>query len=1336
MMHRVAVIFDNTIRPDTTGVYCRRALGELVEVEHFLPDELAKIPGGFDLYLNVDDGLRYRLPSRLRPSAWWAIDTHLDLPWYLAKAPDFDFVFSAQRNGAEQLRTAGVANAAWLPLACDPEFHGRRDVALRWDVAFVGHVFPGPREELLDRLRRRFPKSFIGQAAFTDLGRIYSASRAVFNRSLRDDVNMRVFEGLASGSLLLTNDLAANGQAELFRDGVHLATYRDADDLIDKLGWYLQHDDKRRRIADAGGAAALASHTYRHRMESLLQAVDSRPRSVAIAAIPPAASESMGLTSIVMVTFNQLALTQACLQSIAACTPEPYEVIVVDNASTDGTVEFLKVQPSVRLIENASNLGFPKAVNQGLRVIRGRQIVLLNNDCVVTPGWLGRLLAPLAEDLNTGLVGPVSNRVSGEQEVNVDYTDLESLRAFARQWSLAHERQWQETDRLVGFCLLIRREVIDQVGWLDERFGMGNFEDDDFCLRARLAGYRCLIARDSFVHHEGHATFRAADVDLKGLLEHNQRLFAEKWSIAQPTSECTAPPLADHPRGICLRPQLEPSGELRLVEAPIQLSLCMIVRNNAGTLPACLRSIRPWVDEMIVVDTGSTDETPRIAADLGARVFHSPWRDSFSAARNASLAPARGEWVFWMDSDDTIPAACGRELRPLVSRTDRPDLLGYVVQVHCPGPSGSVEQEMTAVDHVKLFRNRPDLRFEFRIHEQILPSIRRAGGEVGWTELHVVHSGSDQTAEGRQRKLQRDLRILALDLAERPDHPFVLFNFGMTYADMQDFSRAVEYLERCLLASQPSESHVRKAYALLVGAYLGLGDARAAQLALADARRLYADDPELLFRQGILAHELGEHERAISAYQQLLARQEERHFSSIDRALFGFKAYHNLALVHEDMGNLAKAEETWRAAVADAPQHRDGWRGLGNVLRAQKKFGPLGELVAELRRRNGLLSEADRLQFYVDLDRGDLLAAERNLRAAIAASPAELDLHETLGRWLSEQGRLEEASELLEVVVQHLPDNAQALHNLGVTCLHLGRLQSAVDYLERSHNLRPENDITQQTLAHARALFDANGHTGSPTKPPMATKTEVDAVRVSLIVAALDSHEVVRRQLRYLDGLLPADWELILIDDGSDPPLELLADLKLNVRLLATNDPRPWTQPLARNQGARASRGSWLFFTDIDHVLSPEAIQATREFRGARMLFARRYGVLDELGQLRGDDSTLAAYGRPPDSTQPGPHQNTFVIRRDIFLDLLGGYDEVLASRGVYGGDDVDLNQRYQELIRTGRVPEDIFGPALFVFPEPARNERGLFHSLRRDNGQRAAPKRMRPAHASARAKE
>jgi len=143
------------------------------------------------------------------------------------------------------------------------------------------------------------------------------------------------------------------------------------------------------------------------------------------------------LTSIVIPTHNQLAYTRECLASIRQRTDEPYELIVVDNGSTDGTVEYLHSLAGVTVISNPENRGFPVAVNQGIRAARGRHLLLLNNDCIVTTGWLGRLLRALGSDPRIGLVGPVSNCVSGEQQIDVRYEgDLTGLDTARRDASM------------------------------------------------------------------------------------------------------------------------------------------------------------------------------------------------------------------------------------------------------------------------------------------------------------------------------------------------------------------------------------------------------------------------------------------------------------------------------------------------------------------------------------------------------------------------------------------------------------------------------------------------------------------------------------------------------------------------------------------------------------------------------------------------------------------------------------------------------------------------------------------------------------------------------------
>ncbi len=362
------------------------------------------------------------------------------------------------------------------------------------------------------------------------------------------------------------------------------------------------------------------------------------------------------------------------------------------------------------------------------------------------------------------------------------------------------------------------------------------------------------------------------------------------------------------------------------------ISLCMIVKNEERVLGDCLASIKPWVDELIVVDTGSDDGTVAIAKAHGAKIHRFPWCDDFSAARNESLKHATQEWLLWMDADDVIPEHCGKRLREVALRADD-QTLGLMMQVHCPPAPG--EEGLTVVDHVKLVRNRPELRFEGRIHEQILEAIHRASGQVERTDLYVVHAGYDHSPEGQRRKRERDLKLLELDLRERPDHPFVLFNIGMTAFHMKDWPRAEAALQRCLQVSGPRESTLRKVYARLAGARLEQGEVAAAKQWVEQGLALYPHDPELLFRAGVILREAGELPAAEQAYLRLLTAREAGHIDSLDVTMTGFKAHHNLALVYRDMDRLDRAEAHFREAVRDRPNFAPSWHGLREILARQ-----------------------------------------------------------------------------------------------------------------------------------------------------------------------------------------------------------------------------------------------------------------------------------------------------------------------------------------------------------------------------------------------------------------
>ena len=259
----------------------------------------------------------------------------------------------------------------------------------------------------------------------------------------------------------------------------------------------------------------------------------------------PAKKESIPtmekLTSIIILTRNQLAFTQKCINSILEHTQRPYELIVVDNGSDDGTVNYIEstVIPQnrhlpIRIIKNQHNLGFAAGNNQGIAVAKGDYILLMNNDIVVTPQWLDLLIACAEQRPRIGIVGPRSNCVSGPQLIDVvsyDTQTLQGLNLFADGFARTNRGQSQQALRVVGFCMFIKRSVIDKIGGMDDRYGLGNFEDDDFSLRAAIAGFESWIAMDCFIHHFGSRTFVGEKIDYRQSLMRNWEIFKSKWGL-------------------------------------------------------------------------------------------------------------------------------------------------------------------------------------------------------------------------------------------------------------------------------------------------------------------------------------------------------------------------------------------------------------------------------------------------------------------------------------------------------------------------------------------------------------------------------------------------------------------------------------------------------------------------------------------------------------------------------------------------------------------------------------------------------------------------------------
>jgi glycosyltransferase involved in cell wall biosynthesis len=835
-----------------------------------------------------------------------------------------------------------------------------------------------------------------------------------------------------------------------------------------------------------------------------------------------------GLVSIIVPCCNALDYTRLCLESVRKHTASPFELIVVDNGSTDGTDKFLeslrltwKPEPMI-VIRNENNRGFPAAVNQGVRAANGDSLLLLNNDTVVTPGWLSRLLLELnSADRPVGMVGPVTNFASNLQKVETSYQSLEELDEFAARLQRESAGQSRDISLLSGFCLLIKREAWQAAGGLDERYGLGFFEDNDLCLRVRAAGYRLRLAASTFVHHFGSRTFQSLGVDCRRHLHDNFGIFREKWG-EKAVQSYTLPPLQN------------PVHETK--RRSCRVSLCMIVKNEESNLEVCLAGLAELFDEIVVVDTGSVDRTKEIALRNGAKVYDYPWTDSFADARNESLRHATGEWAFWLDADDRLDNTARASLRSLFAKLDS-DPAVYLMRCwirHGPGV------RPTAVDHARLFRIDPLVRWEYRVHEQILASAQRQGWKVRRAPVDIHHDGYVDFS-GRASKHARNQRLLELENRERPADPFVLFNLGTIEMESGRLESAISYWERSIDCSPEGYSVIPKAFALLI---LALRRSRGADAALSrctEARRRFPEDAELLYSHAILLLETRRSAEAETMFRHVLTRKPSSGLSGLDPGMFGYKSRHNLAEALRDQGKHDASIAEWKLVLAEVPDYLPSWLGIGSVLAAA---GRLSELADEAVRAEaaGQSGVAALLRGQLHLATGDAASAARVLDPAARADPRSVPhrvlLAEARFRLGDSDAMAESAREILAIDPDHAPSRA------------------------RLRSLQP---IVQPA-------------TSRPT--------------LSIIIPSM-GRPSIRRALESIRGQSSLEGiEVIVVIDGERPDLKsLLLEMGLPGRVLSMGrSHRDWGHTPANHAIPFASK-QYLMRLDDDNVYESDAIQ-------------------------------------------------------------------------------------------------------------------------------------------------
>jgi len=475
--------------------------------------------------------------------------------------------------------------------------------------------------------------------------------------------------------------------------------------------------------------------------------------------------------TIIIPVWNAWETTQACLDSLRGTISPNDEVVVVNNGSSDETEKRLRLYPWVKVLSNTDNLGFANACNQAVEASESEIVVFLHNDTLLTHRWIERLIAPLT-DTEIAAAGAMSNYTSSAsqlvKEISCPPGDLGQLREFSNTWSRSHHGSLDQVEYLAEPCIAVRKSTFEAVGGFVGRSGEHSFEYEILSSKLRRQGWALIVVGDVFVYHEGHRSFQANGIN---------------WFTSQQEG--------------MVRCQTS-HGSLPLQSLMPLVSACLIAKDEEGTLPGCLASIDGFVDEIVLYDTGSTDKTREVASSYGAKVIEGYWDDDFGRARNEALKYCRGEWILWVDADETLECPDKTGLRNSLALQEK-EVEGFIVAIdNLTGTGANSKSVHTAC---RLFRAQAG-EWVGNLHEYIMAKGGKRALRLAMTsELRITHHGYLSHMLQTRNKLARNLAMAraAIEKARTSsERGLALINLGRTLVGTgaeENFEEAIAALE-------------------------------------------------------------------------------------------------------------------------------------------------------------------------------------------------------------------------------------------------------------------------------------------------------------------------------------------------------------------------------------------------------------------------------------------------------------------------------------------------------------------------------------------------------------
>jgi len=376
-----------------------------------------------------------------------------------------------------------------------------------------------------------------------------------------------------------------------------------------------------------------------------------------------------------------------------------------------------------------------------------------------------------------------------------------------------------------------------------------------------------------------------------------------------------------------------------------RISLCMIVKDEAEDLPRCLESVRGVADEIIVVDTGSSDGSADIARRFGARVIRFPWRDDFAQARNAGLEEARGDWILFLDADEALDPGDREKLLQYARHTQ---FEGFFLRVMNYVGDGSRGTSINPV--LRMFRNDKAHRFEGRIHEQIASSILRANPDAAFcvTDVKIHHYGYLSAKIAARNKVRRNLALLQKTLKETPDDPFHLYNIGIEYLRLGQKEPALEAFQKARRLASPAWSFTHLLYKCEARTLQALGRCGEAVRVCEEGIALYPGYPDLHHIKGTCEIALGRWSEARASLHAAYRIGPAGETFHTEEGMGTYQTCYALGLLHETLRDFRAAAEWYLRAMRDKPGLNPP---LYRLFRFMKCRGLEKELAALILRR-------------------------------------------------------------------------------------------------------------------------------------------------------------------------------------------------------------------------------------------------------------------------------------------------------------------------------------------------------------------------------------------------